>query len=318
MAMNRREAILLAGAAIAAPRRARAMAGAPLIFFDAGPPARGAYERAIAEGADFLVAPVAMSRDGGLIVAPDIELSAFTDVAARPEFAARRAEKTLGGGAVNGWFSDDFTLAELKSLAVGPAVRRGAPPPTLLTLPEVIDIARAGSVRAARVVGISPRMVRPDHFSGGDLAMEPALAGLIALAGYDSPAAAMIVQAADPAALKAFGALSRARRTRLAPPDDPAAARGAAEALGPVEDLVVRDGAKGPMFATGFVASAHAAALAVYARSRAAAPHEPHSLRERLTALFLAGVDGVMCAEVGLAARARREATDKMRPATQS
>lgn len=318
MAINRREAILLAVAAIAAPWRARAMAGPPLIFFDTVRPSRAAFERAIGDGADFLVAPVAMSRDGGLIVVPDIELSAFTDIASRSEFAARRTEKTLGEGAVNGWFSDDFTLAELKTLALGPAVRRGAPAPTLLSLPEVIDIARAGSVRAARVIGISPRMVGPDHFSGGDLAMEPALAGLIALAGYDSPAAAMIVQAADPAALRAFGALSRARRTGLAPPEDPAAARGAAEAVAPVEDLVVKDAAKGPMFATGFVASAHAAGLAVYALPRAAAPHEPHGLHERLTALFLAGVDGVMSADVALAVRSRREAMDKPRPGAQS
>ncbi|HEY2179251.1 MAG TPA: glycerophosphodiester phosphodiesterase family protein [Caulobacteraceae bacterium] len=308
----------MAGAMVAAPWAVRAAAGTAVIFFDPALPSRAAYERAIGDGADFLVAPVVMSQDGGLIVAPDVELSAFTDIAQRPEFAARRAEKALDGSPAGGWFSEDFTLAEMKSLATGRPDKRGEPAPTLLALQEVIDIARAGSVRTARVVGVSPRMIRPRHFSGGDLTMEPALAQLIALAGYDSPAAAMIVQAADPTALKAFGALCRARRIDLEPAQDPAAARGMAEALGPIEDLVVKDAAKGAMFATGLVAAAHAAGLAVYARFRAPAPHEPHGPHERLTALFLAGVDGVMGPDAALAARARRDAMDKTLPEGQS
>jgi glycerophosphoryl diester phosphodiesterase len=241
------------------------------------------------------------------VVAPDNDLSAVTDIANRAEFAARR---TARGGA-EGWFAEDFTLAELQTLATGPAPKRDAPPAHLLTLREVLAAARAGSVREARVVGVSPRMVRPQRFAGGDLAIEPALANLIALEGYNSRAAAMIVQAAEPAALKAFGALSRARRALIVDAAESLPPPGAVQAIAPAESLVVNDAAKGPMTTTGLVGAARAAGLAVYARCRPPAPHEPHGARERLTALFLAGADGVICRDVALAARARADAMNK-------
>src|SRR5258708_28887690 len=124
MSLTRRHAALLATAAMAAPAVARAEAPPPPILFVApGPkaPGRAAYEDAIAKGADFLTAPVAVSSDGGLVVAPNNELSLFTDVASRSDFAARRKDKTMDGVAVGGWFSQDFTLRELTSLLTGPA-----------------------------------------------------------------------------------------------------------------------------------------------------------------------------------------------------
>ena len=315
MHMTRRQMALLTAAAGFIPRVVRADALAPLIFFDADAIDPAAYDRAISQGADFLVAPVTPSKDGVLIVAPDSELSALTDIASRPEFADRRATRTIGGASVEGWFAEDLVAAELQTLATGPAPKRDAPPPHLLTLREVLAIARAGSVREARVVGVSPRMVRPFHFAGGDLAIEPALANLIAREGYNSKAAAMIVQAAEPAALRAFGALSRARRALIE--DDAASAptKADSEAIAPAESLVINDAAKGAMTTTGLVPAAHAAGVAVYARHRPSVPHEPHGARERLTALFLAGVDGVMCRDVAQAARARGEALNKGRDA---
>ena len=323
MGLTRREMAMLAAAAALSPAVAKAGQWAPLIFFDAdGAPARAAYERAISRGADFLAAPVAMSQDGALVAVPDIELSSFTDVASRPEFAARRTDKAVDGASVSGWFCDDFTLAEIETLATGPAIKtdHGAVAPSVLSLQTVIDIARAGSVRLAKVVGVSPRMVRPDHFAGGDLAMEPALARLIAVNGYDSPAAAMIVQASDAATLRALGAICRARRAQrvIAGDIDLAQARGGAEALAPPEAAVIDGASKGPMSATPLIAAAHSAGLAVYPRLRAAVAHEPHDTHDRLAALFLAGADGVMCDDVALAARARREAMDKRRGASQS
>jgi glycerophosphoryl diester phosphodiesterase len=156
-------------------------------------------------------------------------------------------------------------------------------------------------------------MVRPRLFAGGDLAIEPALANLIALEGYDSRAAAMIVQAAEPAALTAFGGLSRSRRALIQDTGEGLPAPGACEAIAPAESLVVNDAAKGPMTTTGLVQATHAAGLAVFARARPPVSHEPHGARERLTALFLAGVDGVMCADVAQAARARGEVLNRDR-----
>ncbi|HEY2483337.1 MAG TPA: glycerophosphodiester phosphodiesterase, partial [Caulobacteraceae bacterium] len=207
MSLTRRQACVLAAAAMAAPDVARAEAPPPPIFFvelGAKAPSRATYEEAIGRGADFLTAPVAASSDGGLIVAPNNELSVFTDIASRPDLAGRRRDKTADGVTYSGWFSEDFTLPELRSLLTGPAKAGGralAAPPTLLSLQEVIDIARAGSIGAARVVGVSPRLIRPAYFAAQGLDLEKRLADLIRLNGYDSPAAAMIVQSGEPAAL---------------------------------------------------------------------------------------------------------------------
>ena len=46
----------------------------------------------------------------------EANLTETTDVASRPEFASRRARKTIDGETHEGWFVDDFTLAELKTL----------------------------------------------------------------------------------------------------------------------------------------------------------------------------------------------------------
>jgi glycerophosphoryl diester phosphodiesterase len=319
MAMTRRHLLAASAATVLAPVGSSAEPAAPLIFFEPGTASQVAYEQAIGAGADYLVAPVVLSQDGALVVA-DLELSAVTDIASHARFAARRKDKTVLGAPMSGWFVDDFTLAELKTLSTGPAAKRGAPPPTLLTLSEVIDIARAGSVREARVVGAAPRMMAAGYFSGAEVSLEAALARQISVAGFDSPAAAMRVQSSEPAALKAFGGLSRARRVQLFSGRGFGleGAKGVCEAVGVVENLIVEDDAKGPMHANDFVASVHAAGLAVYAEFRPPAPHEPHGARERLTALFLAGVDGVMCADAALAARARREAADRRNPSTPS
>jgi glycerophosphoryl diester phosphodiesterase len=335
MNFTRRQAALIAAAAAATPSFVRAEAPRPPIFFVAAgskAPARAAYEEAIARGADFLTAPVVASSDGGLAVAPDNELSAITDVASRPNFADRRKDKTIGGVAISGWFSEDFSLPELKSLAAGPARANGrTPTPTLLALQDVIDIARAGSVATARVVGVSPRLVHPAYFAAQDLDLETRLAALVRLAGYDSAAAAMIVQSSEPAALKAFGGLSSARRIQLIEseggPADPSAPRyqamvnaeglravGAwARAIGAPESLVIQPGPKGAVMTTGLINAVHAAGLRIFVSAAAPAPHEPYgSPRSRLTAIFLAGADGVMYADVALAVRARADAMDKL------
>jgi glycerophosphoryl diester phosphodiesterase len=328
---------LFAAATVIAPRAARAESRpAAIVFVAPGPkaPTRAAYADAIAKGADYLTAPVAVSSDGGLVVAPNNELSLFTDVAGRADFAARRKDKTIDGAAVGGWFSEDFTLRELTTLLTGPAKANGrslAAPPTLLSLQEVIDMARAGSVETARVVGVSPRLVHPGYFAVQDLSLEKALATTVRLNGYDFSAAAMLVQSNEPAALRAFATLSRARRMQLVDaeggPSDPTAPRYQAmantdglasvstwaSAIGLPESLLIQHGAKGSIVSTGLVQAAHAAGLKVYARAAPPTSHEPYdSAHNRLMALFLAGADGVICADVASAASARNEALDRL------
>ena len=86
------------------------------------------YALAIELGADYVEPDLVSSRDGVLIARHENEISGTTDVAARPEFAARRATRWIDGRQVTGWFTDDFTLAELKTLRAVerlPGVRPG-------------------------------------------------------------------------------------------------------------------------------------------------------------------------------------------------
>src|SRR4051812_48909021 len=76
----------------------------------------GSYELAAHLGADFLEPDLVSTRDGVLVARHENEISGTTDVADHPEFADRRTTKVIGGKAVTGWFTEDFTLAELKTL----------------------------------------------------------------------------------------------------------------------------------------------------------------------------------------------------------
>src|SRR5450631_282538 len=86
-----------------------------------------AYELAARLGADYVEPDLVVTRDGVLVCRHEPEIGGTTDVAARPEFAARRKAVLLDGASVTGWFSEDFTLAELKTLRAVerlPAIRQ--------------------------------------------------------------------------------------------------------------------------------------------------------------------------------------------------
>lgn len=74
------------------------------------------YELAARLGADFLEPDLVVTNDGVLVCRHEAEIGDTTDVASHPEFASRKTIKMLDGEAVTGWFTEDFTLAELKTL----------------------------------------------------------------------------------------------------------------------------------------------------------------------------------------------------------
>ena len=75
-----------------------------------------AYFIAIEQGADFIEPDLVMTRDGMLVARHENEISGTTDVAKHPEFANRQTTKTIDGETLSGWFTEDFTLVELKQL----------------------------------------------------------------------------------------------------------------------------------------------------------------------------------------------------------
>lgn len=134
------------------------------------------YETAIAMGADYIEPDLVPTADGVLVARHENEISETTDVAGRPEFADRRTTKTIDGRRVTGWFTEDFTLAELKTLRARervPGLRPGntafdglAPIPTF---EEVVELAlRHG-------VGVYPETKHPTYFRSIGLPLEEPL-----------------------------------------------------------------------------------------------------------------------------------------------
>lgn len=149
---------------------------------------RASYARAIADGADFVEPDLVMTRDGVMVARHENEIGGTTDVVAHPEFAGRRTIKAIDGNMVEGWFSEDFTLEELKTLRARerlPELRSTAhdgefPIPTL---DEIIDFVSAESARIGRPIGIIPEIKHGTYFRWLGLAMEDPL--LDAFAAHD-------------------------------------------------------------------------------------------------------------------------------------
>ena len=173
---------------------------------------RAAYERAIAQGADFIEPDLVMTADGVLIVRHENEIGGTTDIATRPEFADRHTMKTVDGRLVRGWFAEDFTLAELRTLRARERLPELRPANTafdgqapILTFEEVLDIA------AAAGVGVVPELKHPSYFAALGLPMEDAFVAVLERRGLTGADAPVIVQCFE------VGPLQRLR-TRIATP----------------------------------------------------------------------------------------------------
>lgn len=144
-----------------------------------------AYARAIADGADFIEPDLVMTRDGVLVSRHENEISGTTDVAAHPEFAVRRTRKTIDGVTLEGWFTEDFTLAELKTLHARerlPELRGTAHDGqhAVATFAEIVALA-AG---CGRVVGLIPEIKHGSYFAGLGLPLEDSLLDALAAHPY--------------------------------------------------------------------------------------------------------------------------------------
>jgi glycerophosphoryl diester phosphodiesterase len=144
-----------------------------------------AYEKAIEDGADWIEPDLVSTRDSVLVARHENEISGTTDVASRPEFASRKATKTIDGERVSGWFTEDFTLAELKTLRARerlPALRPTAYDGQfdIATFDEVLDLVERASTERGRSIGIAPEIKHPTYFAGIGLPMEERLLAALA------------------------------------------------------------------------------------------------------------------------------------------
>ncbi|MFG1921445.1 glycerophosphodiester phosphodiesterase [Cryptosporangium sp. NPDC048952] len=140
------------------------------------------YQLAIEQGADYVEPDLVSTKDHVLVARHENEISGTTDVSKHPEFADRKTTKTIDGTAVTGWFTEDFTLKELKTLRAIerlPAVR---PDNTaydgkfeIPTLQEVIALVK----RQHRTVGIYPETKHPSYFRSIGLPLEEPLVKIL-------------------------------------------------------------------------------------------------------------------------------------------
>ena len=170
------------------------------------------YELAIDLGADLIEPDVVVSRDGALVVRHENELSHATDVADRPEFADRRTTKDVAGHTCTGWFAEDFTLAELRTLRAVERLPELRPLNTsydgefgILTLAEVVEIAREHST-ADRPVRVLAELKQPEWSAAEGRPMTELVAAELRRLGADTPDGTVVVQTFDAAALRALRA----------------------------------------------------------------------------------------------------------------
>ncbi|MBD2099185.1 glycerophosphodiester phosphodiesterase [Trichocoleus sp. FACHB-591] len=160
-----------------------------------------AYELAIAQGADYIEPDLVATKDGVLVARHENEISGTTDVAERPEFATRKATKVIDGVTYTGWFTEDFTLAELKTLRAKERIPDLRPGNTAFngqfevpTLQEVIDLAQRKSAELGRTIGIYPETKHPSYFDSIGLSLEEPLVETLNKNGYIGLNAPVFIQ----------------------------------------------------------------------------------------------------------------------------
>ncbi|MFC0623845.1 glycerophosphodiester phosphodiesterase [Kribbella deserti] len=169
------------------------------------------YELAARMGADYIEPDLVVTKDKVLVARHEPEIGGTTDVAAHPEFAARKKTKMLDGIALTGWFTEDFTLAELRTLRAKeriPALRQHN---TLYdgryqvpTFQEVIDLSKRLSRELGRTVGIYPETKHPTYFQQQGLALEPLLVKALTKNGLNHRGAKVFVQSFEVSNLRAM------------------------------------------------------------------------------------------------------------------
>ena len=137
------------------------------------------YAKAIADGADYIEPDLVITKDGVLVARHEAFLSETTDVASRPEFATKRSKKTIDGHSQDGWFVEDFTLAELKTLRAIERLPKVRPQNTqfdgqfqVLTWYEIIDFAAAHAATTGQVIGLVPELKHSTYFKSIGLPLE--------------------------------------------------------------------------------------------------------------------------------------------------
>ena len=236
-----------------------------------------AYALAIEQGADAIEPDVVSTSDGVLVARHENEISGTTDVADMPEFADRRTTKTIDGQDLTGWFTEDFTLAELRTLRTRERLPELRPASTaydgqepIPTLAEILDLARHARTVRGEPVGVVPETKHPTYFAALGLALEEPLVAELERAGLDR--SRVLVQSFEADNLRRLRTMTDVRLLQLV---DRRGANlvtsaglrtvaGYADAVGVAKDLLIpRDAADNLLEPTEVIGDAHDAGLEV-------------------------------------------------------
>ncbi|WP_243838774.1 glycerophosphodiester phosphodiesterase family protein [Aeromicrobium yanjiei] len=255
---------------------------------------RASYLLAIEQGCDYIEPDVVATRDGVLVARHENEIDGTTDVAERPEFADRKTLKVVDGVPRAGWFTEDFTLEEIKTLRTRERLPKLRPQniplahtEEILTFEEVLDIAEEASVGRDEPIGVYVETKHPTYFAGLGLDLDDLLIADLERRGVNHEGARIVIQSDETTHLRALrertpltlvqlldrqGApydLKAAGDPRsyaaLATPEGLRDVAAYADGIGPNKSLVIgRDRAQRLTRETGLVRDAHELGLLVH------------------------------------------------------
>jgi glycerophosphoryl diester phosphodiesterase len=299
------------------------------------------YRLAIALGADYVEPDLVPTKDGVLVARHEAQIGRTTNVARRGEFADRLTTKHVDGHEVTGWFVEDFTLAELKSLRAIERLPELRPRNTRFdgrydvpTFDEILGLVAAESERLGREVGVYPEIKHPSYFAGLGLPTEELLLDTLAVHGYADPTSPVFLQCFEPASLQWLRSRTGLPLVQLVEATGPHREQrdlvtstglrrvaGWADAVGVAKDLVLpRHPATGTIGdPSSLVADAHAVGLQVHVWTmrdenaflptgyrRGESPADPGDSIEETQAFLDAGVDGLFTDQPDTTLEARR------------
>ncbi|THA75329.1 glycerophosphodiester phosphodiesterase [Streptomyces sp. A0642] len=182
----------------------------------------GSYQLALDMGAHIIEQDLVPTRDGHLVCRHENDITATTDVSAHPEFAGRRTTKTVDGAALTGWFTEDFTLAELKTLRAKERIPGNRQKNTLYdgrweipTFEEVLRWADREGRRRGKPVWLYVETKHPTYFRGLGLGLEEPLARLLRRYGRHRAQSPLILQSFEPGSVQRLAKLVATPRVVL-------------------------------------------------------------------------------------------------------
>ena len=296
------------------------------------------YTRAIEQGADYIEPDLVLTKDGVLVARHENEISETTDVADRPEFADRKTSKAIDGEKMTGWFTEDFTLDELKTLRARerlPQLRKDNMAFDgqfeIPTFEEILTLAKAHNV------GVYPETKHPSYFASIGLPHEAPLLAMLTRFGHVTKDAPIFIQSFEVENLKALRPKTKLRLIQLmddtgSPADrsdltypQMATAEGLkivatyADGVGPNKAMVIPRTMIGNLGTpTTLVADAHKVGLAVHpwtfrrenyflplAQKSGVDPRGIGDVQAEMKAFLATGIDGIFSDNVAEAVSAR-------------